>query len=721
MKNKFTLLIILLLNYVITAQTVSIGTDDIRTTGLPIDPFYKYSYTQQIYLASEINQSGTINQLIFKVAPNRELNRSNTWVVYLAHTSKTEFNDTDDWVASTELTQVYSATFAHTPGADVTLVLDVGFGYNGTDNLLIAVEENDGGYDSGSDDLLASAVTGNRAIMFRSDSIDPNPASPPTATNIQNHVANVDINFGSVCDLAKTVIDDDFESHPAGSGQPLPQCWSSIAPAGMAIGTRNTTNEANSGSNYISAYVGFASNEEAYIITPKLNSIDGSHEADFYIKNSYPGASYQLGTMSNPNDSSTFTSINSEATLPIAYTNINTGSVSATSDEYFAIKFSSPDAHSVIRIDDFKWQETVVPPPSNDTCATAIDVTNLPYSHTQDATTATNNDGFITACSNGMNDGVWYTFTPNTTQQYNINLQVTSAWDAELGIFSGDCSNLTCVERSDSGGTNGDEHIIRILDAGTPYWINVGHYSDSSDGTEGNYTITISALTVPDNDACTDAITVNALPYQHSMDATASTNNNGMVSCNANTMNDGVWYTYTTGNTAETVNITTEDGSNWDMALGVYKGTDCSALECVIQEDGSSTNFGEDIEDLSLEANTTYWINVGHASSSTDEAEGNFTIHITQSSLSTNDNSINESQFTIYPNPTKDGLVNLKLNNPTLQKAKISVYNMLGKKVFVQTIATNQQVNVSALQSGTYILKLETDDYRLTKRLIINK
>lgn len=361
-KTYFLILIAILISNTIFSQVISIGTEDVRTTGLPIDPFYKYSYTQEIYLSSEINHAGDITQLTFKVAPERELNNSNEWVVYLAHTTKTSFNSTTDWIGVSDITQVYSGTFVHSPGADIILNLDVPFNYNGVDNLLLAVEDNSSGYDSGSDDLLASSVSDNRAIMYRSDSENPDPASPPIATNIQSFVANIDISFGDSdpCSVAYDIIDDDFESYPAGVGEALPDCWTSIAPAGMVIGTRNSAGEANSGTNYISAYVSVFNNQDAYIITPKLNTIDGGHEADFFIKTSIPGATYQLGTMSDPNDNNTFTSLGDILTLTTSYVNVNTGSISASSDEYFVIKLSAPEQHTVIRIDDFKWSSSLL-------------------------------------------------------------------------------------------------------------------------------------------------------------------------------------------------------------------------------------------------------------------------------------------------------------------------------------------------------------------------
>ena len=721
-KQYFYLLVaIMLIGNTAMAQLISIGTESITTTGLPIDPFYQYSYSQQIYLASEINTSGDISQLSFKVAENRELNNSNEWIVYLSHTTKTNFDSTTDWVASTELTQVYSGTFTHSPGADVVITLNSSFNYNGIDNLIIAIEDNSSSYDSGSDDLLASSVTGNRAIMYRSDSVNPDPTTPPTATNIQSYIANVDINFGNInpCDTARMTINNTFESYPAGTGQPLPECWTSIAPTGMVIGNRNTAGEAYSGTNYISAYVSVFNNQDGYIISPKLSSINGNYEADFFIKTSYPGATFQYGTMSDPTDVSTFNAIGSETSLSIAYTNINTGSIPNTSDEYFVIKFTSPDQHTVIRMDDFKWQETVIPAPDNDACVDAIVTNNFPYTDSLNAVSATNNDGFITACSNGMNDGVWYTFTPTQDQDFNINLQVTSAWDAELAVFSGDCNNLTCVERSDSGGTNGDEQIIKTFTAGTQYWVNVGHFSSSSDFSEGEFTITISSLNVPENDACADAIVVNNTPYTHSMDATGATNNDGFISCNGTAMNDGVWYTYTTGATAEVIDITTNDGSNWDMALGVYKGADCTNLECVIQEDASSANFGEDITDLSIEANTTYWINVGYASNSSDGNEGNFTININSESLSTNTFELNNT-LVMYPNPSEDGMITIKLNNASdLEGASVIVYNLTGKVVYKSILDTTNTLDLSHIQSGMYLVNVNTSKSTITKKLVI--
>ncbi len=133
-------------------------------------------------------------------------------------------------------------------------------------------------------------------------------------------------------------------------------------------------------------------------------------------------------------------------------------------------------------------------PPANDACADATEVATLPYSATEDASGATNNDGFIapSGCGSGMNDGVWYTFTVGTAG--TIQIEVTpNAWDAEVAVYTGGCGSFTCVDNADSNSSGGAETITFAADAGTQYWVNVGHWSNSTDYPEGSFDISITS------------------------------------------------------------------------------------------------------------------------------------------------------------------------------------------------------------------------------------
>lgn len=145
---------------------------------------------------------------------------------------------------------------------------------------------------------------------------------------------------------------------------------------------------------------------------------------------------------------------------------------------------------------DFCLEEyTPPPPPANDACADATVVTTLAYSMSQDASTATNNDGFISDCAYGMNDGVWYTFTVVTSGDITIVVAPTTAWDPELAVYTGSCGAFTCETSADDGGPSGDESVTFTGLAGTTYYINVGDWSGSTDNSEGPFDINITSST----------------------------------------------------------------------------------------------------------------------------------------------------------------------------------------------------------------------------------
>ncbi|MDQ7916425.1 fibronectin type III domain-containing protein [Mesonia sp. MT50] len=134
---------------------------------------------------------------------------------------------------------------------------------------------------------------------------------------------------------------------------------------------------------------------------------------------------------------------------------------------------------------------TLPPPPANDACEDAIEIAAFPYTNSQDASTATNNDGFIAVTDCGSaNDGVWYTIVGDGG---DITVQVTetSSWDSEIGVFTGSCGSFTCVDNVDT--TNDVEELTFTSEAGTNYYVNIANWSGSTDNAEGAFDLLVTS------------------------------------------------------------------------------------------------------------------------------------------------------------------------------------------------------------------------------------
>ena len=191
-KSTLLLFSLFLILFQINAQ-VAIGSGNLQGENAPFEAYYGYSYAQSVYLASEINASGDITDVQWYYSGTSDLANSQDLIIYMAESTRSEFANTDDWEPSTSLTQVYAGGITVTPGVEgwVTLTLDTPFTYSGTDNLIIAVEENSAGYDSFGDDFYNSQVSTNRTISYFSDFTNPDPVAPPTASNIDDTIPNV--------------------------------------------------------------------------------------------------------------------------------------------------------------------------------------------------------------------------------------------------------------------------------------------------------------------------------------------------------------------------------------------------------------------------------------------------------------------------------------------------------------------------------------------------
>lgn len=79
--------------------------------------------------------------------------------------------------------------------------------------------------------------------------------------------------------------------------------------------------------------------------------------------------------------------------------------------------------------------------------------------------------------------------------------------------------------------------------------------------------------------------------------------------------------------------------------------------------------------------------------------------------------SFDTAEFSVYPNPTQGTYVNINTSNS--DDFKVEVYDILGKAVISQEMNSNESLNISALKSGVYLVKITQDSNSITKKLIV--
>lgn len=157
---------------IVTSSYVQIGTGSSESSNLPIHPFYNYGYSQQIYMSYEFEGSHIIYSISYYCTSSIEF--AKPVKIYMGHVSAEEFTDVYDWIPASQLTLVYDGMLEVTNmNTWLFIPLDTPFEYNGTDNLVIAIDDNSGVYYSDNTTFFKTSVLSkHRTIRVYSDNGD---------------------------------------------------------------------------------------------------------------------------------------------------------------------------------------------------------------------------------------------------------------------------------------------------------------------------------------------------------------------------------------------------------------------------------------------------------------------------------------------------------------------------------------------------------------------
>ena len=148
MKKNLQFLCIILLIVCISGfaqgqTTITIGTGTNDSYSLPINNYYKNSWSEMIYPASDITESGYITSIGFDVSAVASGYQCNTITIYMGTTANEAHSSNSDWLPMDALTEVWSATDWPLPTTTgwLTFDLDNPFLYDGNDNLVIVISK----------------------------------------------------------------------------------------------------------------------------------------------------------------------------------------------------------------------------------------------------------------------------------------------------------------------------------------------------------------------------------------------------------------------------------------------------------------------------------------------------------------------------------------------------------------------------------------------------
>ena len=146
-------------------------------SNLPLNNYYNYTYTQQIFLASEMGGAHTLDSIAFDYAYSTPSTEKTSVTIYLGHTTQSTFSSTSNYIPATGLQQVYTGNLNCTQGWN-TFVFSTPFQYNGTDNLVLVVDDNSGDYNGFGYYFHVHDAGAPRALYFYDDDINPDLSDP---------------------------------------------------------------------------------------------------------------------------------------------------------------------------------------------------------------------------------------------------------------------------------------------------------------------------------------------------------------------------------------------------------------------------------------------------------------------------------------------------------------------------------------------------------------
>ncbi|SHL63532.1 T9SS type A sorting domain-containing protein [Chryseobacterium polytrichastri] len=684
MKKLLLTCLFFLIATFLNAQIV-LGSGTTKGGYAPIDVNYGYNFTEQIFTKSEINSTaGNITGVKFYLSNTSDISKSVDWVVYVGHTTKTNFTSTSDWVPVSSLTQVFSGVVSVVAG-EVTVTFATPFAYNNVDNLVLAIDENTPDFTATTNRFYTYVGAANSGLYFRSDTVNPDPFAP--AAGERSNVKSLTNLLGLMPASAPACPVVSAPTAAATGVALLPTItWAAASTAAsykISVGTTpggtdivNMTDVGNVTSYTFTTALNYST---TYYYTVSATNVIGNSTG--CAERTFTTVSVACPSVSAPTAAQTGLSVRPTFTWPtisgvtgyrlsigtsagannilnnfdlgnvLTYTLTTAQQLTANTQYFYTVTAYSGNYSSTGCTErNFKTANAAIP--ANDECINAVTLTVNPdlacTATTAGNTLGATNSLAATPCFGNPDDDVWFKFTATSSTHHLkfsdiVSTGVISTTDMYVQVLGGACGALTSVICSDSDAIT----IVNGLTPGTIYYVRV--YTYGGQGNNASFNICVGTPpAAPANDECSNAVTVAVNSDMNcssviSGTTLSATNSSVAVSPCTGVADDDVWYKFTAVGTAHTIwlkNIVSVGlSSDTSLYAQVFSGTcgTLASIKCITSNTAYTSLTG-------LNPGGTYYVRVYNSN--------------TNSTLTTYANTFDLCIGTLPPPPANDDCVN---------------------------------------------------------------
>ena len=217
-------------------------TTSTSTAHNPIHNYYRYSLSETIIDAAELQGLGQITSISYRYSHSSASTKKTDISIWIQPTTKTTFSSNSDLelLDANTAVLVYSGALNCTQGWN-EFQFTTPYNYDGTSNLMIIIDDNSNDYDGNAYKFNTAASSGYKTLVWYSDSQNPDPNNNTYSGSKQYYQERVQMRLkGCEPQLDEcTIVLPYTETFEEGSA--TLDCWTTDGPGNWTIGTGDHT------------------------------------------------------------------------------------------------------------------------------------------------------------------------------------------------------------------------------------------------------------------------------------------------------------------------------------------------------------------------------------------------------------------------------------------------------------------------------------------------